>query len=240
MADGKPCVQGDDPEDVWRKLHQEAGKADPRYFGYSGARARFLAFFPDGFRSPGFIEGERKYKLRAAAKLGSTASLDSALHEKGLGESILTVFHGTNLLSPFEKTRLQGVLRGPSADAFVKAAAVFAVAPSPSALRGLEAILRPYDCAKWAVVTYLPFLWRPEAHMFLKPEVTKDFAIRVGHAFADTYETSLNLAVYRSLLDLVDRTAAELADLGPRDRIDIQSFIWIVGKYREGRDGERT
>ena len=81
-------------------------------------------------------------------------------------------------------------------------------------------------------MTYLPFLWRPEEHMFLKPEVTKDFAARVGHGFAAEYEPRLNISVYESLLDLAAKTALELADLKPRDRIDAQSFIWVVGNYK--------
>ena len=70
--------------------------------------------------------------------------------------------------------------------------------------------------------------------MFLKPEVTQDFAARVGHPFADAYTPRLEFPVYAALQDLTDRTAAELADLGPRDRIDVQSFIWIVGAYGRG------
>jgi hypothetical protein len=55
--------------------------------------------------------------------------------------------------------------------------------------------------------------------MFLKPEVTKDFAARVGHRFASEYEPRLDLAVYESLLDLVSKTGAELAELaGPHRR----------------------
>jgi hypothetical protein len=69
--------------------------------------------------------------------------------------------------------------------------------------------------------------------MFLKPEATKDFAVRVGHRFASDYEPALDIAVYDSLLNLADRTAAELSDLKPRDRIDVQSFIWVVGNYKE-------
>lgn len=72
--------------------------------------------------------------------------------------------------------------------------------------------------------------------MFLKPEATKDFATRVGHRFADDYEARLHLPVYESLLDLVARTERELADMRPGDRIDIQSFIWVVGDYQEGRE----
>ena len=97
----------------------------------------------------------------------------------------------------------------------------------------MERALKPHESAKWTVATYLPFLWRPESHMFLKPEVTKDFAARVGHRFASDYEPRLDLAVYESLLDLASKTAAELAELKPRDRIDVQSFIWVVGDYKE-------
>ena len=91
--------------------------------------------------------------------------------------------------------------------------------------------LKPDDVAKWPAVTYLPYLWRPEEHMFLKPEVTKEFAVRVGHPFAHEYTSELTAETYRSLLDLARETGEEVADLEPRDSIDIQSFIWVVGKY---------
>jgi hypothetical protein len=97
----------------------------------------------------------------------------------------------------------------------------------------MERALKPHDSAKWTVATYLPFLWQPEKHMFLKPEVTKDFAARVGHRFATDYKARLDFAVYESLVDLVSKTASELAELKPRDRIDVQSFIWVVGDYKE-------
>jgi len=162
----KAQIDGADADDVWRRLHDEAGKANPKYFGFGGAR-------------------------------------------------------------------LQDVLRGPLADEFVRAAARFALGEGKPALLQMERALNPHDNAKWTVATYLPFLWRPEEHMFLKPEVTKDFAARVGHRFATDYEARLDFAVYESLLDLVSNTAAELAELKPRDRIDVQSFIWVVGDYKE-------
>jgi hypothetical protein len=34
------------------------------------------------------------------------------------------------------------------------------------------------------------------------------------------------------LLDLVEQAERELSDLKPRDGIDVQSFIWVVGSYR--------
>ena len=81
------------------------------------------------------------------------------------------------------------------------------------------------------MATYLPFLWEPHSNMFLKPEVTQDFARRVGHDFAHRYDSALEPEVYASLLDLASTTEHRIASLAPRDRIDIQSFIWVVGRY---------
>ena len=74
--------------------------------------------------------------------------------------------------------------------------------------------------------------------MFLKPEATQDFAVRVGHHFASAYESALDFDVYRSLLDLAEWTEKEISDLKPSDRIDVQSFFWVVGAYTEGDASE--
>jgi len=155
--------------------------------------------------------------------------LDQALHGKGLGEAALAVYRATNLLPSFEMMRVQDLLRSPSADGFLHAAARFARGEGASALAAMASLAKPRECVKWTVVTYLPFLWRSDLHMFLKPEVTKDFAERVGHRFIHVYAPALDMEVYDSLLDLADRTEQEIADLHPQDRIDVQSFIWVVG-----------
>ncbi|WP_270934130.1 hypothetical protein [Falsiroseomonas oryzae] len=222
-----------DLDELWDRLKLEAMKAGRAYVGFDGARARFLNHFPRGFEDPGYLKDERNYKLDAKRKLDTTAPLDAAATDAGFGPAVLTVFHGTNLLSPFEKTKLTPLLRGPSADAFVRAAAAFTLGAGDPALQELRRIAHPFESAKWTVLTYLPFLWRPDAHMFLKPTVTQDFAERVGHSFAQAYAPELDIGIYESLLDLVRRTETELAQLGPRDRIDVQSFIWVVGSYED-------
>lgn len=217
-------------------MSDDAGKADPRYFGFDGARARFLKFFPNGFRSDGFSLMERDPKVAAKRKLDQNAPLIDALTGHGFGEAVLSVFRATNMLSWFEKVRIAELMRGRDADAFVRAAARFARDGTEPALLELKRVLKPHGCAKWTVATYLPFLWRPEVHMYLKPKATKDFAARVGHPLASVYDAQLNFDVYASLLDLAEKTANRLSDLEPRDRIDIQSFIWVVGEYSEERD----
>ena len=224
---------GDDPDELWGRLKQEVLKAGRAYVGFDGARARFLHFFPQGFADTGYLRDERDYKLAAKAQLDAAAPVQEAAQGSGFGPAALAAFQHTNLLSPFEKMKLPPLLRGPSADGFVRAAASFALGAGLPALQEMRKLAQPHECAKWAVLTYLPFLWRPDIHMFLKPTVTQEFASRVGHPFAHAYAPDLDIAVYDSLLDLVARTEAELAPLGPRDRIDVQSFIWVVGAYDE-------
>ncbi|MCC2601608.1 hypothetical protein [Sphingopyxis yananensis] len=227
-------IDGDDPVQLWTDLRAAAGRTSDAYFGFDGARSRFRQFFPDGFRSPAFEEAERNYKLKAKAKLDDTAPLERALTGSDLGEAVLSVYRGTNLLSPFEKTRLEPLLRGPDADVFVQAAARFTIGEIDAALATMAGLLGKHDVAKWTAVTYLPFLWRPEDHMFLKPMVTQEFAERVGHPFVHDYSPALDPAVYASLRDLMAQTAREVADLDPRDNIDLQSLVWIVAEYKEG------
>lgn len=230
-GDIKAEVDGDTADDVWRRLHDEVGKAHPRYFGFDGARNQFRRFFPESFRSADYVSAERKYKFDAKIRLDETVPLAQAVDGSGYGEAVLAVYRATNLLPSFEMMRLQDLLRGPAADTFIRAAACFALGGGTKALLDMDRAMKGQISARWTAATYLPFLWRPETHMFLKPEVTKDFADRVGHPFASVYEARLDLTIYDSLLDLTAKTTAELAALEPQDGIDVQSFIWVIGKY---------
>lgn len=229
----KALEEGDGADDVWRRIHDAAARLNPHFVGYDGARSRFLHFFPQGFEGADYSGHERAYKLKAKSKLDEAAPLCEAAKGHGFGEAVLSAYRATNLLSPFEKTRLEPMLRGPDADAFIQAAASFANGDVKGGLAAMTTVLKPHDNAKWTVVTYLPFLWRPEEHVFLKPTMITAFAERVGHPFADAYKPELDPAVYESLLDLARTTKEKIADLGPRDMIDVQSFMWTAVEYTE-------
>lgn len=229
-------ISGQDADEVWNALQIDLTREGPNWFGYAGARARFLHWFAGGFKSPAYLKDERDYKLRAKAQLEQTTSIAEAATGSGHGEAVLRAYRATNLLYPIEKTRMQGLLRGADGDAFVRAAARLALGEGKPALRAMETLLRPHDNAKWTVVTYLPYLWRPDEHIFLKPEVTKDFAERVGHGLAHSYSAELDYGIYEDLLDMAGAIRQFVVDLEPRDMIDIQSVIWVVGDYREGRE----
>lgn len=226
-------VEGDDPDRLWVQAQDAAARLNPLFVGYDGARKRFLSFFPMGFKGADYIGNERAYKVEAKEKLEAHVALEAAKTGSSHGEAVLAAYRATNLLSPFEKTKLQPLLRGPDADSFIQAAASFADDATKSGLAALRSILKPYDSAKWTVISYLPFLWKPSVHVFLKPTMITHFASRVGHRFADDYSPDLDLAVYESLLDLAAEVQAKIADLAPQDMIDVQSFMWTSVEYTE-------
>ena len=81
---------------------------------------------------------------------------------------------------------------------------------------------------KWTIATILPFLARPDTFMFLKPLVTQKAAGRL--AFDLHYNPHPNRTTYDALLHMSQLHMQKLADLHPRDFIDIQSFIWVTGE----------
>jgi hypothetical protein len=236
IQEGRPSppISGGDPDEVWKRLRNEVGKASPEYFGYEGAKARFLSIMPFGFQDKRYVDNERMYKVatqRFAADRLPLARASAAMHDDAVEAS--RVYSKTNLLSQFEHARMQEILKGDEGPAFVTAAAAFAEGDRAAALFEMNSILSKHGSPSWPAVTYLPFFWLPQSNMFLKPAVTRDFAERVGHPFAREYSSQLHVDVYASLLDLAEETEMAIADLRPVDRIDVQSFIWVIGGYSE-------
>ena len=79
----------------------------------------------------------------------------------------------------------------------------------------------------WPVVSVFGFIARPRVHLMLKPLVTQRAASAYG--FDLHYRSNPSWSTYRSLLGFARRLRDDLADWRPRDLIDIQSFIWVLG-----------
>ena len=57
--------------------------------------------------------------------------------------------------------------------------------------------------------------------------VTRRGAAAYGYDFQ--YQSKPSWQTYRSLLDFARLLKEDLADMNPRDMIDIQCFIWVLG-----------
>lgn len=204
-------------------------------------RRKFLRFFPGGFADETYVDWEREYKWTAHERWMAELAPAEFRALLRADEYLLIARHAvqiesrTNLLFSFEKMALRDAVRERAG------AKIFA--------RGLDDLLhgsgdertrferwcaaveslprRQTRVLTWPLVTVFAFLAQPERHIFLKPNVTRHAARAYGVEFA--YRSRPNWETYTSLRDFAERVRRDQTDLGPRDMIDLQSFIWVQG-----------
>jgi hypothetical protein len=226
-------LHDEDRERLLVRLRNEAGRLEPGYFGMDAAIARFLTFMPGGFEGER-IRNERSYKLKAREALAAVLPAERAAKaSREDADALRSAPVWINLLSLFESMRLKETIESPSGPAFLAAATRFAAGEYAAGIAGMAAAMKGHGHLSWPIATYFPFLWDPARHMFLKPEVTRDFAERTGHPFQYRYSSEVRPETYDALLELTADTKTALAGLHPADNIDVQSFIWVVGGYTD-------
>jgi hypothetical protein len=204
-------------------------------------RRHFLEYFPEGFRDEVYVETERAFKWNAhrdwAAELDATTYqelLDAESYEE-IARRAVRIESRTSLLFSFEKMALRDAIRTPAG------ARTFAVglhdwiygSGSEHARfdRWCDAVAalprRQTRVLTWPVVTVFGFIARPRVHLVLKPNVTRAAAAAYDVSF--DYRSRPNWETYSSLLDFGRRIRADQRDLGARDMIDAQGFLWVQG-----------
>jgi hypothetical protein len=79
----------------------------------------------------------------------------------------------------------------------------------------------------WPLVTVFGFIAQPKTHFFFKPMVTREAARRYDVELP--YGSRPSWPLYNDLLSFVRNVRADIADMRPRDMIDMQSFLWVQG-----------
>jgi hypothetical protein len=206
-----------------------------------GCRRKFLRIFPKGFRDETYLAWERNYKMEAHQRWNQTLDRPTfrRLLRKGEYAQIAALAVGvearTHLIFSFEKMALRDAIRpSKGAQLFAKGlydylygsrdqAAIFerwcaTVASLPR---------KQSRVSTWPIITVFGFLAQPTRHIYLKPNVTRRAATAYGFPFH--YESRPSWKTYASILQLAAVIRTDLKDLRPRDMIDIQSFIWVMG-----------
>jgi hypothetical protein len=209
--------------------------------GLRAARRKFLHFFPKGFRDETYVAWERGYKWLAHERW--LAGLDRARHRELLragrarevAERAVRIESRTNLLFSFEKMALRDAVRT-ARGAATFAEGLYELLYGAGTLerrftRWTEALdrlpRRQTRVLTWPLATVFGFLAQPDAHVFLKPNVTRTAAARLGLELS--YRSRPSWETYASLLALAATVRRALRDMRPRDMIDVQSFLWVVG-----------
>jgi hypothetical protein len=203
-------------------------------------RGKFLRFFPRGFHDRKYFEWERDYKWnaheqwqRALNKHAFEALLGEGSHLE-IANCAVRVESATNLLFSFEKMALRDAVKTDAgARAFAKGLFDWIHGPQERQIRferfaGTLAQLprRQTRVLTWPLLTVFSFFAVPKREIFLKPMTTRAAAAAYGFDFQ--YASKPNWGTYASLLDFAGVLQHDLADLKPRDMMDIQSFIWAI------------
>jgi hypothetical protein len=215
--------------------------ATSRTPGIARCRRVFLRHFPGGFRDETYLSWERDYKWQAHLKWQSSlpqeryADLLKRRRYEEIAGTIIGIESRTNLLFSFEKMALRDAVRSrESARDFTRGLYAFLHGDGELELRfdawrdtvG-DLPRRQTRVLTWPVLTVFPFIAQPSVHMYLKPMVTR--AAADAYEFPFEYSSRPTWRTYASLLQFARRVRRDTRDLRPRDMIDIQSFLWVLG-----------
>jgi len=209
--------------------------------GPRACRRKFLRFFPGGFYDETYLAWERDYKWTAHRSWADRLNREAfgallsrrAYHE--IAMETVRIESRTNLLFSFEKMAIRDAIASHAgARTFAIGLYDFVYGDDPDAVRfarWCEALdrlpRRQTRVLTWPVATVFGFIALPRTHVFLKPNVTRIAAQEYGVDFA--YASRPSWPTYASLLRFARTLRRDLRDLRPRDMIDIQSFIWVLG-----------
>lgn len=204
-------------------------------------RKKFLHNFPEGYHDPKYIDWERNYKWQAHVawqeqlnKKEFERLLNARKYEEAAQRAV-KIETKTNLLFSFEKMALRDAVKIPAgAKAFTIGLYEYIHGKSKmekrfEAFADVLSLLprRQTRVRTWPLQTVFGFIASPDEHIFLKPRVTQVAAEAYNYNFE--YESRVNWNTYESLLGFAEQVRKDTVDLKPRDMIDLQSFIWVMG-----------
>lgn len=206
-------------------------------------RRKFLQYFSGGFRDPTYLEWERDYKVAVHQqwqRVLGRAQLDRLIQEERYLEAARLAAQVEQrsrhpMLFSFEKMALRDAIRSEAgARQFVLGLRHFLYGDAPRKERFLTfgRVLdglprRQTRVHTWPLHTVFGFIARPRQEMFVKPLTVRRAAEAYG--FGLEYASRPGWTTYASVLRFADQIRRDVEDLGPRDMIDLQSFIWVLG-----------
>ncbi|TYT24882.1 hypothetical protein FZO89_00515 [Luteimonas viscosa] len=206
-------------------------------------RRKFLRQFPGGFRDPTYLDWERDYKRETHLRWHEALSRDTfrrLLREDQATEVAARAMRVEqrsrhSMLFSFEKMALRDALRS-AEGAHAFAHGLYAYLHGRGSLEQrfgqwvaiVDALPRRQTrVLTWPLVTVFGFIAQPTRHMFMKPNTMRAAARAYGYELP--YRSRPSWQTYGSLLAFTDLVREDLADLRPRDMIDLQSFLWVQG-----------
>lgn len=203
--------------------------------------AKFLYYFPGGFNDPKYIDSERKNIWKAHQLWQKTLSRRqfTDLLNKGqyiqIASDAVRISSKPDLLTSFEKKVLRDAVKSEGG------ARIFAIGlynylygqgtahhHFNTFTRVLETLPhKQVSVLTWPAQTVFGFIARPLKHIVVIPRIILTAVEKYGSGIS--YRHRPDWDTYRSVLDFASRVLKDIKRLKPRDMIDLQSFISVMG-----------
>ncbi len=216
-------------------------KSNPVEKARSSCKKKFLFYFKKGFQSQKYYDWERGYKweahvlwLEVLNKKEFKRLLDAGEYNE-IANRAARIESKTNLLFSFEKMALRDAIKTEDgAKTFAEGLFNFVYGTGKLQKRfenWIEAVAslprKQTRVLTWPLVTVFGFIANPVEHIFLKPRVTKIAAEK--YAFDFQYTSKPNWETYQNYLAFAEQVGVDTMEWQPKDMIDIQSFLWVMG-----------
>jgi hypothetical protein len=209
-------------------------------------RKKFLRNFSDGFSGEKYGRLERDSKWEAHLAWNDMLSREEfkrllLLREyKEIAQRAVRIVSRTNLLLSFEKILLSDAIQSEAGAEIFSRALFSSVYPGEPNRKTFDQFARalmllPRKQARvltWPLQTIFTFIAQPMRHIFLEPRVTQIAAEHYRFPFA--YKPQVNWKTYQCMIAFAEQVRADIADLSPRDMMDLQSFIRVQGAEEYG------
>lgn len=208
---------------------------------------KFLYYFRKGYSDPKYFDWERGYKQVAHEQFFEQLNkrvFREYLQQKKynvIADIAVRIESKTNLLFSFEKMALRDAVKSAKgAKDFANGLYEYIYGKKDLKNRFEDFVLvisnlprKQTRVLTWPVVTIFGFIADPMLHIFLKPKVTKIAAEKYDFDFH--YHSKPNWETYQNLLKFAEQIRSDTKKYKPKDYIDLQSFIWVMGseEYRD-------
>ena len=202
---------------------------------------KFLYYFRKGYSDSKYISWERGYKEAAHNQFQeqlNKRAFKALLKQQEfatIASIAVKIESRTNLLFSFEKMALRDAVKSTdAAEAFARG--LFDYIYGTKSLKErfehfvsvVEQLPRKQTrVLTWPLVTVFGFIANPKEHLFLKPTVTKIAATKYDYPFH--YVSKPNWDTYENLLKFAEQIQKDTMSYQPKDNIDLQSFMWVLG-----------
>jgi len=232
---------------VLDNLKVDCGKSTVKYKSLSASVDYFRSEFPGGFFGDRYARHEREHKEKIRDEIQlelshkKMRSLLNVGEHRAIGELAIRLTGAQSNAMIFKSEKIQfrdGLKISENCRLFAESLYAVLHGTDEFAARfdAFGDALRVLGAGKWTIATYFLFFMHPDAHMFVKPTVTQNAADVC--AFDINYKPEVNARTYKAILAFSTYLRDHIADLRPRDMIDVQSFMWCIapGSYGPSDD----